>query len=103
MEQFRSWRLQSILKSELAEGNAVFKVSYINSADEPITLFILEEPFKTAIRIDKPPVSFKKITTEPTCFEKAYYDEETKEILACRIPQGVFQQIKDIVLRRKLK
>lgn len=103
MEEFRSWRLQSILRAEIIEGNSVFKISYISGAEEPIALMILSEPFMTAIRADKPPVCFKEMTTEDICFKKAYYDEETKEILACRVRQNPLKELKDIILRRKLK
>ncbi len=103
MEELRSWRLQHILKSELAAGNSIFKMSYVKNAEELSALFVLSELFMTAIRPDKPPVSFREITTDPICFKKAYYDEETGEILACRDYQNPIKKLKDTILRRKIK
>lgn len=103
MEEFRSWRLQSILMAELTAGNTLYKSSVANGAEDTAALFILNKPFMTAIRPDRPPVSFKEITTDPICFERAYFDEETKEILAFRVPQTPITDLKNIIrsFRRK--
>lgn len=103
MDEFHSWRLQSILKSEIAEGNSVFKTSYNNGAEDTMRVIILSEPFKSAIRADQPPVSFREMPLEANCFKKAYYDAETHEVLACRIYQNPLKELKDIIFRRKLK
>ncbi|MDE6726987.1 MAG: hypothetical protein K2J80_03485 [Oscillospiraceae bacterium] len=88
-EDFRSWRLMSVLKAEISAGNTV--VSTNHSRDSVIV--ILENIFMSPLQPDDGVVEYIEQTFAPNCYKNVYHDKQTNEYLACRIPKTFLGKI----------
>lgn len=96
---FRSWRLMSILNSEIAAGNTVCRESHSGKS----MIVILEKAYMTPIRPDDGVLEYTEQTFDPNCFKMLYHDKETNEYLAFLAHRTVFEQIKGLFPKKKRK
>lgn len=97
--ELRSWRLMSILNSEIAAGNCVFRESYSGGA----AVVVLEKAFMTPMRPGDGVLEYIEQTFDPSCFKMLYHDKETNEYLACRECRSPLKDIKSLFSKKKRK
>lgn len=88
-EEFRSWRMRALLKSELVAGNAVFSIHQNRDS----TIVILEKIFMAPLTPDDGVVEYTEQTFAPKCYKNVYHDTQTNEYLACRIPTTFLEKV----------
>lgn len=94
---FRSWRLMSILNSEIAAGNSVLRESHSGKA----AVVVLESVYMTPTRPSDGVLEYVEQMFDPSCFKMLYHDKETNEYLACRDRQTLLKKVKGLFSKKR--
>lgn len=99
--QLRSWRLNGILKMEMAAGNSIARESYGGA----ISFVVLERAYMTPIRPNDGVVEYREQTFDKSVFKMVYFDTQTNEYLGCRayIKSSPIKALKNFALNSKKK
>lgn len=97
--EFRSWRLNGILNTEIAAGNSIAKESHGGG----LSFVVLEKAYMTPIRPDDGVVEYREQTFNTGCYKMVYYDKETNEYLGFKAYKKLnpFKAFKGRVSKKK--
>lgn len=99
--EFRSWRLNGILNTEIAAGNSIAKASFGGS----MSIVLLERAYMSPIRPGDGVVEYRKQTFDKSIFKMVYYDNQTNEYLGFRLykKKTLFGELKAMIKNKKTK
>lgn len=97
--EFRSWRLNGILNTEIAAGNYIARESHGGA----MSFIVLERAYMTPIRPDDGVVEYREQSFDPSCFKMVYYDKETNEYLGFLLykKKTLFSELKAMIKNKK--